>query len=178
MGRLGRQLGPEAVAKLNDRVVAIARENRVATGRKMPVDTTVVETNIHYPTDSRLLGDGVRVLTRVMKKVSAVAGTGGTNLRARAGDCAGQPQQDREGPAETETGLWETAGNRQSGGGPSQAVLAGDRAEGQARRPRDIAQSQKATGRNDSTRAAGHAPGTPARHERQHACAGKASQRL
>ena len=28
----------------------------------MRVDTTVVETNIHYPTDSSLLGDGVRVL--------------------------------------------------------------------------------------------------------------------
>jgi len=30
----------------------------------MRVDTTVVETNIHYPTDASLLGDGVRVLTR------------------------------------------------------------------------------------------------------------------
>ena len=35
----------------------------------MRVDTTVVETNIHYPTDSSLLGDGARVLTRVMKKI-------------------------------------------------------------------------------------------------------------
>jgi len=33
----------------------------------MRVDTTVVETNIHYPTDSSLLWDGVRVLTRTMK---------------------------------------------------------------------------------------------------------------
>jgi len=68
---------------LHDRVVAIARENRVATGRKLRVDTTVVETNIHYPTDSSLLGDGVRALTRVMKKVSAVAGAAGTKLRDR-----------------------------------------------------------------------------------------------
>jgi IS5 family transposase len=37
--------------------------------------------NIHYPTDSSLLGDGVRVLTRVMKKVGAVAGAAGTALR-------------------------------------------------------------------------------------------------
>jgi transposase, IS5 family len=83
MGRLGRQLGPAVVAKLHDRVVAIARENRVATGRKLRVDTTVVETNIHYPTDSSLLSDGVRVLTRVMKAVSAVAGQAGTKLRNR-----------------------------------------------------------------------------------------------
>jgi IS5 family transposase len=74
MGRLGRQMGPAVVAKVHDRVVAIARENRVATGRKLRVDTTVVETNIHYPTDSSLLGDGVRVLTRVMQRVCAVAG--------------------------------------------------------------------------------------------------------
>src|SRR6266705_1964361 len=40
----------------------------------MRVDTTVVETNVHYPTDSGLLGDGARVLTRTMKKVEQAAG--------------------------------------------------------------------------------------------------------
>jgi len=44
---------------------------------------TVIETNIHYPTDSRLLGDGVRVLTRVMQRVTAITGTVGTTLRDR-----------------------------------------------------------------------------------------------
>ena len=83
MGRLGRQLGPEAVKALHDRVVQIAREHKVATGKKLRVDTTVVETNIHYPTDSTLLGDGVRVLTRVMKKISEVAGAAGTKFRDR-----------------------------------------------------------------------------------------------
>jgi len=77
MGRLGRQLGPEVIDKVHERVVEIARENQVVKGRKLPVDTTVVETNIHYPTDSALLGDGVRVLTRAMKKVSQVVGEGG-----------------------------------------------------------------------------------------------------
>jgi IS5 family transposase len=83
MGRLGRQLGPDVVQKVNERVVEIARQNKVATGRKLRVDTTVVETNIHYPTDSTLLGDGVRVLTRIMKKVGEVAGEAGTGLRDR-----------------------------------------------------------------------------------------------
>jgi transposase, IS5 family len=73
MGNLARQLGPEVIEKLHRRVVEIAQENRIATGRKMRVDTTVVETDIHYPTDSTLQGDGVRVLTRIMKKVTAVA---------------------------------------------------------------------------------------------------------
>jgi hypothetical protein len=44
----------------------------------------VVETNIHYPTDSSLLGDGVRVLTRAMKKITAIAGAAGTKLRDRS----------------------------------------------------------------------------------------------
>ena len=50
----------------------------------MRVDTTVVETNIHYPTNSSLLGDGVRVLTRVMKKITKIAGEVGTKLRDRS----------------------------------------------------------------------------------------------
>ena len=37
----------------------------MAEGRRMRVDTTVVETNIHYATDSSLLGDEVRVLPRI-----------------------------------------------------------------------------------------------------------------
>jgi IS5 family transposase len=83
MGRLARQLGPEVIEKPHQRVVEIALEKKVAAGRKLRIDTTVVETNIHYPTDSSLLGDGVRVLTRVMKKVSEVAGSAGTQLRDR-----------------------------------------------------------------------------------------------
>jgi transposase, IS5 family len=83
MGRLARQLGPDIVHKVHQRVVDIAVEKKVAAGRKLRVDTTVVETNIHYPTDSSLLGDGVRLLTRVMKKVRSVAGQVGTALRDR-----------------------------------------------------------------------------------------------
>lgn len=84
MGNLARQLGPEVIEKLHRRVVEIAREKQIATGRKMRVDTTVVETDIHYPTDSTLLGDGVRVLTRIMRKVTAVAGKAGTRMRDRS----------------------------------------------------------------------------------------------
>jgi IS5 family transposase len=50
----------------------------------MRVDTTVTETNIHYPTDSSLLGDGVRVLTRTMQHVTAIAGRVGATLRDRS----------------------------------------------------------------------------------------------
>jgi IS5 family transposase len=84
MGNLARQLGPEVIEKLHQRVVEVAQENKIATGGKMRVDTTVVETDIHYPTDSTLLGDGVRVLTRNMKKVTAVVGKAGTQMRDRS----------------------------------------------------------------------------------------------
>jgi IS5 family transposase len=52
----------------------MACEQKVVLGRKLRLDTTVVETNIHYPTDSNLLGDGVRVLTRALKRIAALAG--------------------------------------------------------------------------------------------------------
>jgi IS5 family transposase len=74
MGRWGVAVGPAVVKQIHDRMVQIARQHRVAEGRRMRVDTTVVETNIHYPTDSSLLGDGVRVLTRTMKKIAGIAG--------------------------------------------------------------------------------------------------------
>ncbi len=51
LGRLAPVVGPDVVARLHQWVVAIARAARVVAGRKMRVDTTVVETNIHYPTD-------------------------------------------------------------------------------------------------------------------------------
>jgi len=74
LGRLALALGPEVVEELHKRIVVIAQEKKVITGRHMCIDTTVVETNIHYPTDSTLLGDGVRVLTRTMKRITEIAG--------------------------------------------------------------------------------------------------------
>src|SRR5205085_5742546 len=49
MGRWGLAVGPEVVKQIHDRIVTIAQESGVTTGRRMRVDTTVVETNIHYP---------------------------------------------------------------------------------------------------------------------------------
>jgi len=72
--RLGQAIGPETVRELHDRIVALAQRRGVIQGRKMRVDTTVVESNIHYPTDSGLLNDGMRVLTRTMKKMEQKAG--------------------------------------------------------------------------------------------------------
>ena len=48
------------------------------------MDTTVVETNVHYPTDSSLLGDGVRVLIRTMKRIGKITGETGAKLCDRS----------------------------------------------------------------------------------------------
>jgi IS5 family transposase len=74
LARIAQALGGEVIAELHRRLVEIAQEEGVIQGRKMRVDTTVVETNIHYPTDSSLLGDGARVLTRTMQKIETRAG--------------------------------------------------------------------------------------------------------
>ena len=72
--RRGQVIGAKTIAELQDRIVTLARERGGIQGRRMRVDTTVVETNIHYPTDSGLLSDGARVLTRTMKKIAGKAG--------------------------------------------------------------------------------------------------------
>jgi len=84
MGRWGVALGPEVIKQVHERLVQIARAKGVTAGRRMRVDTTVVETDIHHPTDSSLMGDGVRVLTRIMRKITQIAGAVGTKLRDRS----------------------------------------------------------------------------------------------
>ena len=74
LAKIAKLLGPQVVERVHTRIVAIAKEKGVVPGRRMRVDTTVVETNIHYPTDSSLLGDGTRVLTRLMKRAEAAVG--------------------------------------------------------------------------------------------------------
>ena len=83
MVRLGQAVGPAVIRETHERLVAVARHDRAVTGRKLRVDTTVVETNIHYPTDSSLLGDGARVLTRTMQQIQAEVGRVGTGVRNR-----------------------------------------------------------------------------------------------
>ena len=62
------QIKPETLKTLHERVVDLAAELKVTKGRKLRTDGTLVETNIHYPTDSSLLNDGVRVLSRQLKR--------------------------------------------------------------------------------------------------------------
>lgn len=62
----------ETLKLFNERLNEIACELKLTRGRKLRTDGTVVETNIHHPTDSSLLADGVRVLSRLVKQTKGV----------------------------------------------------------------------------------------------------------
>ena len=74
--------GGDHMAELNAHLVRKAQERKLLKGRKVRVDTTVVEANIHYPTDSSLIADTVRRVTRLVNRLQAVMG--GSPIRDRA----------------------------------------------------------------------------------------------
>src|SRR5467141_924580 len=63
-------LSPAVTAEIHQRVVRLACEYGVAQGKTIRTDTTVVESHVHYPTDSSLLGDGIRVLNRSLQRIA------------------------------------------------------------------------------------------------------------
>jgi transposase, IS5 family len=78
--RLFALLGPSVTEKIHERVVQVACQEGVAQGRRLKTDSTAVETNIHYPTDSSLLGDGIRVLTRSLAAIAAQCKSGAVKV--------------------------------------------------------------------------------------------------
>ncbi len=67
--KLSHKYGEDSLRELNDALVLKLKEEKVIRGRKLRMDTTVAEANIHYPTDTGLLADGVRVITRTVVKL-------------------------------------------------------------------------------------------------------------
>jgi hypothetical protein len=88
--RLAQLLDEPVLKDVLARLVALGRERRVVHGRRLRVDTAVVETNIHYPTDATLLADGVRVLTRTL--------SGGRSGRSHPSTSRDTPWRERELP--------------------------------------------------------------------------------
>jgi IS5 family transposase len=70
--KLTHKYGEDTVRALNDALVLKLKEGKVVRGKKLRIDTTVVESDIHHPTDTRLLTDGIRVITRVVSKLKKV----------------------------------------------------------------------------------------------------------
>ncbi len=84
--RAVNRLRPTTLEAINQATIHAAVELGLEDGKKLRVDTTVVETDIHHPTDNTLLWDSVRVLTRLVRKLEALlpAGVGLFTNRTRA----------------------------------------------------------------------------------------------
>jgi IS5 family transposase len=88
MVRLGQLLDGEMLRPLFDRIVKLAVQRRVTRGRKMRVDTTVVETPVRHPSDSRLCEDVTQVLCREVERARSqgvAAPRGFRNVRRSVG---------------------------------------------------------------------------------------------
>jgi transposase, IS5 family len=69
--KITSRCGPAAVEGLNEALLAKAHEQRVVKLGRVRADTTVVEANVAYPTDSGLLAKGVAKLARLTAKIKA-----------------------------------------------------------------------------------------------------------
>ena len=72
-----KALREETWEAINREILGYAEEEKIESGRKVRIDATAVETDIHHPTDSTLLADGVRIITRWLaegKKLSPAPG--------------------------------------------------------------------------------------------------------
>ena len=81
--KLTRRFGPETVADLNRALLERAVEGKLLRGRRLRVDTTCVEADVRYPTDSGLCAHAVSRLTRAVRKVKAVGLAARTAFRDR-----------------------------------------------------------------------------------------------
>jgi IS5 family transposase len=72
--RWAHTIQPATLTALVDRITVLAQQARVTTGRKLRLDGTVVQSTIHHPTDSSLLTDGVRVLSRAIRRSKPLVG--------------------------------------------------------------------------------------------------------
>jgi IS5 family transposase len=66
------KLSPETLEAIHKALVRYAKKEGIDSGTKVRIDTLAVETNIHHPTDSSLIEDGVRVLTRMLRSARRV----------------------------------------------------------------------------------------------------------
>lgn len=71
------RIGPQTLRRIAEALVREGHQVKRTQPRKVRIDGFVVETNIHYPTDSNLMLDGLRVMLRLVVALSAEVGIGG-----------------------------------------------------------------------------------------------------
>jgi IS5 family transposase len=81
--RAFNKLRPKTIQAINDLVLKAAVDLGVEDGKRLRVDTTVTETDIHHPTDNTLLWDVVRVLTRLIGRLGKLLPNGIDNFTNR-----------------------------------------------------------------------------------------------
>jgi IS5 family transposase len=79
--RAFHRLRPETLQAINETLVRVAVDLGLEDGKRLRVDTSVVETDIHWPTDSTLLWDAVRVITRLVRRLLERLPAGSADLR-------------------------------------------------------------------------------------------------
>jgi IS5 family transposase len=82
--KLVRRAGPEVIEQLNATLVAKLADGKLLRGRKLRVDTTVVEADIDHPTDADLLEGAVRKLGGLVRRIKARGAAGRTRFRDRS----------------------------------------------------------------------------------------------
>lgn len=79
--RAFNRLTPQTLHAINELIVQAAVDLGLEDGNQLRVDTTVVETDIHHPTDNTLLWDTVRVLTRLVGRLGKAMGQAAPGFR-------------------------------------------------------------------------------------------------
>jgi transposase, IS5 family len=82
--KLTRRLGPDVVDELTRAVISKAQRETRFRARAARIDSTVVEADVRYPTDSRLALDGARVLAREARRLAAMVGEDAGRVRDRS----------------------------------------------------------------------------------------------
>lgn len=85
-----QRYGDEWVEQLIEILIQKLNETRVLKHRKLRTDTTVVESDVHHPTDATLLQDGVKVITRLVKKIRKVASEATRQFEDKTKEIKGQ----------------------------------------------------------------------------------------
>jgi transposase, IS5 family len=107
-------IGATTLERIHERVVLLARQAHVTRGRRLRTDGTVVAATIHHPTDSSLLADGVRVVSRLVGRAKAVIGETADGGRALFRDRTRSATRWARRIAETTRQRGEAAAERRS----------------------------------------------------------------
>jgi transposase, IS5 family len=102
--KLVHRAGPEVIEELNAALVAKLAQGKLLRGRKLRVDTTVVEADIDYPTDADLLEQAVRKLGGLVRRVKGRGAASRTRFRDR-GRAAGRRMKQLARTLRRRTGM-------------------------------------------------------------------------